>query len=89
MLLDHGLDLRPQTWVAFGLHMAGGKQPIEPGSCRTVSGMFAVIHQIVPEDLSPLRVGGDNPATAVNEAVGLIEVHSLIDISRNHGVVLP
>src|SRR6202035_3870842 len=85
----HGFDPRPETRVAFALHVAGSKEAVNPGSLWALYWILPVIGEVIPQNFGFRGISGGDLRAAVDDAMRLIKVHSLGDVVGNHGIVLP
>jgi hypothetical protein len=85
----HGFDPRPETRVAFALHVAGSKHAVNPGSLRALDWIFPVIGEVIPQNFCLRGISGRDLRPAVDDAMGLIKIDGLGDIVGNNGIVLP
>ena len=70
--------------IALALHVAGSECVVQPGILRALHRSFFVIHTVISQDFSPLRIGGGDLTSAMNDALSLIKVHGGGDVIGNN-----
>ena len=88
-LPDEAFDLSPEMRIAFALHVAGSKRPLDPSHAFTLDWLLSVVEAVVAQDLCLAFVCRSNHRSPVEKSVRLIEVHRRRYILRNHVILLP
>jgi len=69
--------------------VAGSEETLHAGLVRACDRIFPVVDAVIPQNLGLRWVGGGNLRPAVEDAVRLIKVDRLRDVTGDDGIVLP